>query len=46
MKWDDTEYRRITEKIIKGFYKVHDTLGPGLLEEAYHQAQSISQLRV
>lgn len=38
MKWDDSDYRNITGKIIKAFYKVHDTLGPGFLEEAYHKA--------
>jgi len=38
MKWDDSEYRELTDKIIKAFYKVHDTLGPGFLEEAYHKA--------
>ncbi|MBI5779288.1 MAG: GxxExxY protein [Planctomycetes bacterium] len=38
MKWNDSEYREITDKIIKSFYKVHDTLGPGFLEEAYHKA--------
>ena len=38
MKWNDLEYREKTEKIIKAFYKVHDTLGPGFLEEAYHNA--------
>ncbi|MCK4351971.1 GxxExxY protein [candidate division WOR-3 bacterium] len=38
MKWDDSSYRGITDKIIKAFYKVHDRLGPGFLEEAYHKA--------
>lgn len=38
MKWDDSEYRSITDKIIKAFYKVHKQLGPGLLEQAYHKA--------
>ena len=38
MKWDDSEYRPVTNKIIKAFYKVHDEIGPGLLEEAYHKA--------
>jgi len=38
MKWDDSAYREITDKIIKAFYKVHDTLGPGFLEEAYHKS--------
>ena len=31
-------YQDITDKIIKAFYKIHDTLGPGFLEEAYHKA--------
>ncbi len=38
MKWDDSQYRPIPEKIIKAFYTVHDALGPGFLEEAYHRA--------
>ncbi|OYD13644.1 hypothetical protein CH333_10765 [candidate division WOR-3 bacterium JGI_Cruoil_03_44_89] len=38
MKWDDSEYRPLTDKIIKSFYRVHDSLGPGLLEKAYHNA--------
>ena len=38
MKWDDSEYRVITDKIIKAFYKVHNHLGPGLLEQAYQKA--------
>ena len=38
MKWDDSEYRPLTEKIIKAFYKVHNTLGPGFLERVYHNA--------
>jgi len=38
MKWDDSEYRPLTDKIIKSFYRVHDSLGPGLLEQAYHNA--------
>ena len=43
MKWGDSEYREITKKIIKAFYKVHDTLGPGFLEEAYHTITIKSQ---
>jgi len=38
MKWNDSDYRPITDKIIKAFYKVHNQLGPGLLERAYHNA--------
>ncbi|MCK4667615.1 GxxExxY protein [Candidatus Dependentiae bacterium] len=38
MKWDDSEYRDLNEKIIRCFYNVHDTLGPGLSEKAYHRA--------
>jgi len=38
MKWDDSGYREVTDKIIKAFYRVYDTLGPGFLEEAYHKA--------
>jgi len=38
MKWNDSEYRFVTDKIIKAFYKVHNQLGPGLLEQAYHKA--------
>ncbi len=38
MKWDDSKYRGITDKIIKAFYKVHNQFGPGLLERRYHRA--------
>jgi GxxExxY protein len=38
MKWDDSEYRAINDKIISCFYKVFDKIGPGVLEEAYHKA--------
>ncbi len=38
MKWDDSKYRPLTEKIIKAFFKVHNTLGPGFLEKVYHNA--------
>ncbi len=38
MKWDDSEYRDLTEKVIHSFYNVHDTLGPGLSEKAYHMS--------
>jgi len=38
MKWDDSQYRDTTDKIIRGFYKVHREPGPGLLEKAYHNA--------
>ena len=38
MKWDDTKYREITEKIIKVFFIVHNKLGPGFSEKAYHLA--------
>ncbi len=41
MKWDDSQYRDITDKIIRSFYKVHRELGPGLLEKPYHNALSI-----
>ncbi|MCK4584298.1 GxxExxY protein [candidate division WOR-3 bacterium] len=38
MKWDDSKFRDTTNKIIRGFYKVHRELGPGLLEKAYHNS--------
>ena len=38
MKWDDSTFRLKTEAIIAAFYKVHKDLGPGFLEEAYHNA--------
>ena len=38
MKWDDSAYRPTTDKVIKAFYRVHDALGPGFLEEAYKAA--------
>ena len=38
MKWNDSDFRETTDKIIKAFYKVYDTIGPGFLEDAYHKA--------
>ncbi|MCK4665341.1 GxxExxY protein [Candidatus Dependentiae bacterium] len=38
MKWDDTKYGVITEKIIEIFFIVHNKLGPGFSEKAYHLA--------
>ena len=38
MKWDDSEFRCITDKIIKCFFEVHCQLGPGFLEIAYCRA--------
>ncbi|MDQ7780846.1 MAG: GxxExxY protein [Planctomycetota bacterium] len=38
MKWDDSKYRGVTDKIIKAFFAVFDKLGPGFYEEAYHRA--------
>ncbi len=41
LHWDDSEYRPMTEKIIKAFFRVHDALGPGLLEKAYQNALAV-----
>lgn len=41
MKWDDSEYRALTSDIIKDYYKVYNTLGPGFLEKAYQRALEI-----
>ncbi len=38
MKWSDSEYRDLNEKIIRCFYNVHDILGSGLSEKAYHRS--------
>ncbi|MCK4909002.1 MAG: GxxExxY protein [Planctomycetes bacterium] len=38
MKWGDSKFRPVTEEIIKAFFKVHNELGPGLLEGVYHKA--------
>ncbi len=38
MKWDDSDYRGLTEKVIRGFYNVHNGLGPGFLEKVYQRA--------
>ena len=34
-------YTEITEKIIKAFYKVYNTLGYGFLEKVYERAMTI-----
>ena len=41
MKWNDSEYRNLTSDIIKAYYKIYNTLGPGLLEKAYQRALGI-----
>lgn len=37
----DLLHKEITEKIIKSFYKVYNTLGYGFLEKVYENAMSI-----
>lgn len=38
MENDNYKYSEITEKIIKAFYKVYNTLGYGFLEKVYENA--------
>jgi len=38
MNTDNYKYSEITEKIIKAFYKVYNTLGYGFLEKVYENA--------
>jgi len=37
----DTKYKELTEKVIKIFYKVYNTLGYGFLEKIYENAMII-----
>ena len=41
MNADNYKYSEITEKIIKAFYKVYNTLGYGFLEKVYQNALHI-----
>ena len=41
MKWDDSEYRGLTSRIIKQFYVVHDLIGCGFVERVYQNALEI-----
>jgi len=41
MGTDKIIHQEITEKIIKGFYKVYSTLGHGFLEKVYENAFAI-----
>lgn len=41
MENDNYKHSEITEKIIKAFYKVYNTLGYGFLEKIYENALSI-----
>lgn len=38
---DNYKHTEITDKIIKGFYKVYNTLGYGFLEKVYENAQCL-----
>ena len=38
---EDLKYKELTEKIIKVFYKVYNTLGYGFLEKVYENAMMI-----
>ena len=38
---EDFKYKELTEKIIKAFYKVYNTLGYGFLEKVYENAMMI-----
>ena len=39
--YQDIKYKALTEKIIKIFYKVYNTLGYGFLEKVYENAMMI-----
>ena len=39
--YQDIKYKKLTEKIIKIFYKVYNTLGYGFLEKVYENAMMI-----
>jgi len=39
--YQDIKYKKLTEKIIKIFYKVYNTLGYGFLEKIYENAMMI-----
>jgi GxxExxY protein len=41
MNTDNYKYSRLTEKIIKAYYKVYNTLGYGFLEKVYENAMHI-----
>ncbi len=43
---DNYKYSEITEKIIKAFYKVYNTLGYGFLEKVYENALLIELLEI
>ncbi len=38
IKNDNYKHTEITDKVIKGFYKVYNTLGYGFLEKVYENA--------
>ena len=39
--YQDIKYKTLTEKIIKIFYKIYNTLGYGFLERVYENAMMI-----
>jgi len=43
--YKDSKYKELTEKIIKIFYKVYNTLGYGFLERIYENAMMIELKR-
>ena len=43
--YEDIKYKALTEKIIKIFYKVYNTLGYGFLERIYENAMMIELKR-
>jgi len=45
MEKDNFQHSDLTEKIIKAFYKVYNTLGYGFLEKVYENALSIELSR-
>ncbi len=41
MNYDNFKHKDLTEKIIKAFYKIYNTLGFGFLEKVYENAMFI-----
>ena len=42
----DLLHKEITEKVIKSFYKVYNTLGYGFLEKIYENAMAIELRKI
>ena len=46
MNTDNFKHSETTEKIIKAFYKVYNTLGYGFLEKVYENALSVELSKI